>query len=68
MSLFGCLALDLFLTYFSDFYLSPRQRRDIIGLRVNKNVPLGKYDVKIFAYDSFEKRTLNFINDTIILE
>ena len=54
--------------YFSDFYLSPSQRRDIIGLRVNKNVPLGKYDVKIFAYDSFEKRTLNFINDTIILE
>ena len=53
--------------YFSDFYLSPSQRRDIIGLRVNQIVPLGEYNVKIVAYDSFGKMSINYINDTIIL-
>ena len=56
-----------YFNYFSDFYLSPSQRRDVIGLRVNKNIPYGLYEVTIYGYDSFDRRTINSLNDNIVL-
>ena len=56
---FSCL-------YFSDFFLMPSDRKDIISLRINNKFS-GKYKVKIYAIESFGKISDNYIEDEIII-
>ena len=51
--------------YFSDFFLMPSDRKDIISLRIIRNFN-GKYNVKIYAIESFGKISDNYIEDEII--
>ena len=51
--------------YFSDFFLMPSDRKDIISLRISRNF-IGKYNVKIYAIESFGKISDNYIEDEII--
>ena len=51
--------------YFSDFFLMPSDRKDIISLRISRNF-IGKYNVKIYAIESFGKISENYIEDEII--
>ena len=53
------------LYYFSDFFLMPSDRKDIISLRISRNF-IGKYNVKIYAIESFGKISDNYIEDEII--
>ena len=52
--------------YFSDFFLMPSDRKDIISLRIIRNF-IGKYNVKIYAIESFGKISDNYIEDEIII-
>ena len=52
--------------YFSDFFLMPSDRKNIITFGINKNFS-GKYRVKIYAIESFGKISDNFIEDEIII-
>ena len=52
--------------YFSDFFLMPSDRKDIISFGINKNL-YGKYKVKIYAIESFGKVSDNYIEDIIII-
>ena len=51
--------------YFSDFFLMPSDRKDIISLSISRNF-IGKYNVKIYAIESFGKISDNYIEDEII--
>ena len=52
--------------YFSDFFLMPSDRKDIISFRISKRFS-GKYKVKIFAIESFGKISDNFIEYDVII-
>ena len=52
--------------YFSDFFLMPSDRKDIISLRINNKFS-GKYKIKIYAIESFGKISDNYIEDEIII-
>ena len=48
--------------YSSDFYLLPKDRKKILRFKLKTNdIPNGKYDVKIFAIESFGKESENFV-------
>ena len=53
--------------YFSDFFLMPSDRKNIINLGLNDNLN-GKYNVKIYAIESFGKISDNYIEDNVIIE
>ena len=50
--------------YFSDFYLMPSDRKKIISLGL-VNTLKGKYNVKIYAIESYGKESENYIEDNI---
>ena len=50
--------------YFSDFFLMPSDRKDIISLGLVENLK-GKYNIRIYAIESYGKESENFIEDTI---
>ena len=55
--------------YCSDFYLLPQDRKNILRFQLKKkNIPNGKYNVKIFARESFGKESENFVEGNIIIE
>ena len=53
--------------YFSDFYLMPSDRKNIISLGL-KNYLEGNYNVRIYAIESFGKISDNYIEDNIVIE
>ena len=53
--------------YFSDFYLMPSDRKDIISFRLKGDQLKGEYNIKIYAYDSFGKESDNYIEDNIVI-
>ena len=53
--------------YFSDFFLMPSDRKNIITFGINKNFS-GKYRVKIYAIESFGKISDNYIEDNVIIQ
>ena len=55
--------------YCSDFYLLPQDRKNILRFQLKKkNIPNGKYKVKIFARESFGKESENFVEGNLIIE
>ena len=52
--------------YFSDFFLMPSDRKNIISFGLNDNLK-GKYNVKIYAIESFRKISDNYIEDNVII-
>ena len=52
--------------YFSDFFLMPEDRKKIISLRLN-NYLEGKFNIKIYAIESFGKESENYIEDIIVV-
>ena len=53
--------------YFSDFFLMPEDRKKIISLRLN-NYLEGKFNIKIYAIESFGKESENYIEDIIVVK
>ncbi len=53
--------------YFSDFYLMPSDRKNIISLGL-KNYLEGNYNMRIYAIESFGKISDNYIEDNIVIE
>ena len=53
--------------YFSDFFLMPLDRKKIISFGLNDYLN-GKYNVKIYAIESFGKISDNYIEDNIIIK
>lgn len=53
--------------YFSDFYLLPSERKDIVSLKIPNDVKKGQYTISIYALDSFGK-TSRPIQAKIVLE
>ena len=53
--------------YFSDFFLMPSDRKKIISFGLNDYLN-GKYNVKIYAIESFGKISDNYIEDNIIIK
>ena len=53
--------------YFSDFYLMPSDRKKIISFGLNDNFN-GKFNVKIYAIESFGKISDNYIEDNVIIQ
>jgi hypothetical protein len=55
--------------YSSDFYLLPQDRKKILRFKLKKDgVPVGKYNVKIFARESFGKESDNYVEGSVIIE
>ena len=55
--------------YSSDFYLLPQDRKKILRFKLKKDgVPVGKYNVKIFARESFGKESENYVEGSVIIE
>ena len=53
--------------YFSDFFLMPSDRKKIISFRINEHLK-GKFNIKIYAIESFGKESDNFMEDNIFIE
>ena len=53
--------------YFSDFYLMPSDRKKIISFGLSDSLN-GKYNVKIYAIESFGKTSGNYIEDNVIIQ
>ena len=48
--------------YCSDFYLLPKDRKNILRYKLKtNNIPNGNYHVKIYAIESFGKESENFV-------
>ena len=48
--------------YCSDFYLLPKDRKNILRFKLKTvGIPNGKYNVKIFAIESFGKESENYV-------
>ena len=58
---------EYILLYFSDFYLMPSDRKNIISFELNNSFK-GKYNIKVYAIESFGKISDNYIEDTIVIE
>ena len=53
--------------YFSDFFLMPEDRKKFITLCLNQYYLGGKYNIKIYAIESFGKESENYIEDIIVV-
>ena len=56
--------------YFSDFYLMPESRHEYIRLKVPKDIYENKvkYEVSVWAIDTWGRNSINYIYDYIYLE
>ena len=55
--------------YCSDFYLLPKDRKNILRFKLSKNnIPIGNYIVKIYAIESFGKESENFVEGNLLIE
>ena len=57
------------LFYASDYYLMPIDRKDIMRFKLDKKgLDKGKYNIKIYAIESFGKESENFLEGDITIE
>ena len=55
--------------YCSDFYLLPSDRKKYLRFKLKKDgIPVGKYNIKIFAKESFGEVSENCVEGNIIIE